>query len=68
MEIAYIGKCLYEILEQKEVLVWHTGIYRPISSTATKPVLNALGSKPDFCGNKPPTSHLRYSAANIKPM
>jgi hypothetical protein len=24
----------YEIREQKEVLVWYTGIYRPISSTA----------------------------------
>jgi hypothetical protein len=29
----YIEKCRYEIAEQKEVLVWYTGIYRPISST-----------------------------------
>jgi hypothetical protein len=26
MNIVHIGKCRYEILEQKEVPVWHTGI------------------------------------------
>jgi hypothetical protein len=33
MDIVYIDKCRYEIQEQKEVPVWYTGIYRPISST-----------------------------------
>jgi hypothetical protein len=33
MDIVYIKKCRYEIEEQKEVPVWYTGIYRPISST-----------------------------------
>jgi hypothetical protein len=28
-----IWKCRYEIQEQKEIPVWYTGIYRPISST-----------------------------------
>jgi hypothetical protein len=28
-----IGKCRYQIQKQKEVPVWCTGIYRPISST-----------------------------------
>jgi hypothetical protein len=28
-------KCRHEIQEQKEVLVWCTGIYRPISSTVS---------------------------------
>jgi hypothetical protein len=34
MDVVYIGKCRYEIQEQKEVPVWYTGIYRPISSSA----------------------------------
>jgi hypothetical protein len=29
----HIDNCRYEIQEQKKVPVWHTGIYRPISST-----------------------------------
>jgi hypothetical protein len=29
----YVDKCRYEIQEQKEVPVWYTGIYGPISST-----------------------------------
>jgi hypothetical protein len=29
----HIGKCRYQIKKQKEVSVWCTGIYRPISST-----------------------------------
>jgi hypothetical protein len=29
----YTDKCRYEIQEQREVPVWYTGIYRPISST-----------------------------------
>jgi hypothetical protein len=33
----YIYKCRYEIKEQKEVPVWYTDIYRPISSTAYEP-------------------------------
>jgi hypothetical protein len=33
MNIIYIDKCWYEILEQEEVTVWHTGTYRPILST-----------------------------------
>jgi hypothetical protein len=32
----YAGKCRYEIQEQKEVPVWYTGIYLPISSTDTR--------------------------------
>jgi hypothetical protein len=34
MDIVYSDKCWYEIQEQKEVLVWYTGIYWRISSTA----------------------------------
>jgi hypothetical protein len=34
MDIVYVDKCRYEVQEQKEVPVWYTGIYRPISSTA----------------------------------
>jgi hypothetical protein len=33
MDIVYIHKCWYEIKKEKEVPVWHTGIYWPISST-----------------------------------
>jgi hypothetical protein len=33
MNIVYIDKSRYEIQEQKEVPVWYTGIYRPISNT-----------------------------------
>jgi hypothetical protein len=33
MAAIYIDKHRYEIEEQKEVPVWCTGIYRPISST-----------------------------------
>jgi hypothetical protein len=33
MDIVCIDKCRYEIQEQKEVSVWYTVIYRPISST-----------------------------------
>jgi hypothetical protein len=29
MDILYIDKCRYEILEQKGVSVWYTGIYLP---------------------------------------
>jgi hypothetical protein len=36
MDIVYTDKCRYEIQEQKEVPVWYTGIYRPISSTAVQ--------------------------------
>jgi hypothetical protein len=32
----YIDKCWYGTQEQKEVPVWCTGIYRPISSTECK--------------------------------
>jgi hypothetical protein len=32
MGIVYIDKCRNEIQEQKEVPVWYTGIYPPISS------------------------------------
>jgi hypothetical protein len=32
MDIIYIDKCRYEIQEQ-EVSVWYTGIYRPVSSS-----------------------------------
>jgi hypothetical protein len=39
MDIVYIDKCRYEIQEQKEVPVWYTGIYRPISSTEYKSCL-----------------------------
>jgi hypothetical protein len=34
MDIGHVDKCRYEIQEYKEVPVWYTGIYRPISSTA----------------------------------
>jgi hypothetical protein len=34
MDVVYVDKFRYEIQEQKEVPVWYTGIYRPISSTA----------------------------------
>jgi len=34
MGIVYIERCRYEIQEQKWVPVWHTGTYRPISSTS----------------------------------
>jgi hypothetical protein len=34
MDAVYIDKCQCEIQEQKEVPVWCTGIYLPISSTA----------------------------------
>jgi hypothetical protein len=34
MDTLYIYKCRYETKEQKEVPIWYTGIYRPISSTA----------------------------------
>jgi hypothetical protein len=34
MDIVYVDKCRYEVQEQKEVPVWYTGIYRPISSSA----------------------------------
>jgi hypothetical protein len=33
MYIVYIDKCQYEIQEQKEIPVYYTDIYRPISST-----------------------------------
>jgi hypothetical protein len=33
MDVVYIGKHRYEIQEQKEVPVWYTGTYRPISNT-----------------------------------
>jgi hypothetical protein len=32
-------KCQYELQEQKEVLLWYTGIYRHISSTGAYAVL-----------------------------
>jgi hypothetical protein len=31
MGIVYIGKCRCEIQEQKEVPLWLTGVYRPVS-------------------------------------
>jgi hypothetical protein len=34
MDVLYIDKRRYEIQEHKEVPVWYTDIYRPISSTA----------------------------------
>jgi len=34
----YIRKFRYEVQEQKEVPVWYTGIYRPISSTGYRTV------------------------------
>jgi hypothetical protein len=37
--LVYIDKCQYEIQEQKEVPVWYTGIYRPISRTAYRLLL-----------------------------
>jgi hypothetical protein len=37
MDFVYIGKCRYEIQEQK-VPVWYTGIYPPISSTGNNAV------------------------------
>jgi hypothetical protein len=33
MDIICIDKYRYERQEQKYVLVWYTGLYRPISST-----------------------------------
>jgi hypothetical protein len=39
MDILYTGTCRYEFQEQKGVPVWYTGIYRPISSTASKQFL-----------------------------
>jgi hypothetical protein len=36
MNTVYIDMRRYEIQEQKEVPVWYTGIYPPISSTAYK--------------------------------
>jgi hypothetical protein len=33
MDVAYIDKCRYEIQGQKEVPVWYTATYRPISRT-----------------------------------
>jgi hypothetical protein len=35
MDIVYINKRRYEIQERKDVLVWYTGVYRSIWSTAT---------------------------------
>jgi hypothetical protein len=32
MDILHIGKCQYEIQEQKEVLVWYTSKYQTILS------------------------------------
>jgi hypothetical protein len=34
MGVVYTDKCRFEFQEQKEVLVWYTAIYRPVSSTA----------------------------------
>jgi hypothetical protein len=33
MDIVYFDKFPYQILEQKEILVWYTGLYRTISAT-----------------------------------
>jgi hypothetical protein len=33
MVVVYIDFCRCEIQEEKEIPVWYTGIYRPISST-----------------------------------
>jgi hypothetical protein len=35
MNVVHIEKCRYEIQELKDVPVWYTGKYRPISSTGS---------------------------------
>jgi hypothetical protein len=35
MNAVHIEKCRYEIQELKDVPVWYTGKYRPISSTGS---------------------------------
>jgi hypothetical protein len=43
-QISVCCRCRYEIQEQKEVPVWCTGLYRPISSTACIVTLAASGN------------------------
>jgi hypothetical protein len=40
MDIVYIDKWWYEIQELKEVPVWYTSIYWPVSSTGANPSYN----------------------------
>jgi hypothetical protein len=51
MDVVYTDMCRYEIQEQKEVAVWCTGIYWPVSSTG------AIGS---LLNLQPETDHPDY--------
>jgi hypothetical protein len=42
MDVTYTDKCWYYVQKQKEVPVWYTGIYQPISGTDSVVLLSEV--------------------------